>query len=1127
MQEKQKGRCIYCGGEVLYDSGDSGRSLVRCDWCGQTLAVAGFENELTRMKAAIAEGEQAKKDLAAAKEAEQEARQRLNQVLTGFDELSASQKHEEETAEQIKAAFAEDAVVQSAMMDLLAAIRTEAADGRDVLGDLLGALTRGQQDAGLRLTALQNLSGEILKAQKDFGAQLSLQTEIYNRLQAAGADIKKSQELLQSLMAWFQTANDDECARLEQIASSSASILQNQKEAADQLSRLQTAADQTQKTIRDFESHYTRDRLEELCQLYHQAENFQLDRDYDKAADYYRQVITKGGQDAEVLWRLLLCHYCITYRKNDAGEPVPTILYPDLTDPEEMSVRRELASAMGGSENRRIYETELARIDGILDEYRLASQEAAYDFDVFLSVRQEKDGHFTKDSDVASDLYDFLTSRGLRVFNSRRVVLPVGKSYEPYIISALLSAKVMIVVGSSADNMNSQWVKDEWSRFQWLQKREKKQHGKTDRRLLCYLTGGMRPEQIPRSLGTGRQAVVDGVKAHEQLTELLEEMPVLGKRNAVKRQTPAEDSFEKVAGQMTVWLYNGKFDKVRERYQELNESGKHLEQVKLHLFALCAENQIDDISKLAKLKKDLSQERLFQLAQKLSSGEEKDELQRILRENQAYQAQMTKETEEKKRPEKTDPKKKPTKTAGKDEPIKGTVKPKTTDGPKKDPEEPGNTDDNKKRFPIYYILVPVLAICLVIGFALSRGGSGPKTAETEAPKEAVELSTETEAPAFVESQVETASADKATSSEKERTIIDNALTEIAGATTNQAAANVAISLINDIYVQTWTEDTEAQCIAARTVWDHLTEEQKKLVNKEYPDYFGTDTGDASLDDPRNADEIGEMELLVVSFGTSDNSSRVQDIGSIEEMLQAAYPDVDVRRAFTSQIIINHIFARDGEQIDNVEQALQRAVDNGVKKLMVLPTLLLPGAEYDELTATVEQYEHLFDSVAIASPLLADGDSLNDVAEAFITAAAHNLGAEKLDPDIALVLIGHGTSHTAKSIYNNMQKQIRELGYNNVFIGTLDGEPEGTGCEDIVAVVAEAGYQEVILRPLMITAGAHAMKQISGDQEDSWLSRFSHSGYFNTYNCQAGGIGTIFEIKEIFLGTAGVMLDEVK
>ena len=156
---------------------------------------------------------------------------------------------------------------------------------------------------------------------------------------------------------------------------------------------------------------------------------------------------------------------------------------------------------------------------------------------------------------------------------------------------------------------------------------------------------------------------------------------------------------------------------------------------------------------------------------------------------------------------------------------------------------------------------------------------------------------------------------------------------------DQAAADNVAQLIDDIYVQTYTDDTYENCEKAKEAWDALTDAQKELVEGEFadPDYFGRDTGDASLDDPLNADEIGENEILVVSFGTSFNDSRAKDIGGIEKAIAEAYPDWSVRRAFTAQIIINHIYARDGEKIDNVEQALQRAVDNGVKNLVVQPT----------------------------------------------------------------------------------------------------------------------------------------------------------------------------------------------
>ena len=148
--------------------------------------------------------------------------------------------------------------------------------------------------------------------------------------------------------------------------------------------------------------------------------------------------------------------------------------------------------------------------------------------------------------------------------------------------------------------------------------------------------------------------------------------------------------------------------------------------------------------------------------------------------------------------------------------------------------------------------------------------------------------------------------------------------EPAGKTDAELAAECA-ALIDAIYVQERTDETDAQCAAAKAAWDALTDAQKELVEGEEadPDYFGRDTGDASKDNPRNADEIGENELLVVSFGTSFNDSRAEDIGGIEAALEAAFPDWSVRRAFTAQIIINHVQARDGEKIDNMQQAMMR------------------------------------------------------------------------------------------------------------------------------------------------------------------------------------------------------------
>ena len=347
---------------------------------------------------------------------------------------------------------------------------------------------------------------------------------------------------------------------------------------------------------------------------------------------------------------------------------------------------------------------------------------------------------------------------------------------------------------------------------------------------------------------------------------------------------------------------------------------------------------------------------------------------------------------------------------------------------------------------------------------------------------------------------------------------------------DQAAADEVAALIDAIYVQKRTEDTDAQCAAARAAWDALTDAQKELVEGKFadPDYFGRDTGDASADDTLNADNIGENELLVVSFGTSFNESRAMDIGGIEKKLQESYPDWSVRRAFTAQIIINHVQARDNQKIDNMDQALQRAVDNHVKNLIIQPTHLMHGAEYDELKDAAAAYADQFEKIVIAEPLLGQvgsevsetNDDKKAVAEAVTAAAVEKAGYGSLDEaaedGTAFVLMGHGTSHAAKITYDQMQTQMQDLGYANVFIGTVEGEPEDTACEAVIEAVKDGGYKKVVLRPLMVVAGDHANNDMAGDEEDSWKSMFTASGHFDSVDCQIEGMGRIDAIEEIYV-----------
>ena len=345
----------------------------------------------------------------------------------------------------------------------------------------------------------------------------------------------------------------------------------------------------------------------------------------------------------------------------------------------------------------------------------------------------------------------------------------------------------------------------------------------------------------------------------------------------------------------------------------------------------------------------------------------------------------------------------------------------------------------------------------------------------------------------------------------------------------EAAAHVA-ELIDAIYVQTRTDETDAQCEEAKKAWDALTDAQKELVEGEEadPDYFGRDTGDASLDDPLNADDIGENEILVVSFGTSFNDSRAKDIGGIEKAIAKAFPDFSVRRAFTAQIIINHVQARDGEKIDNVDQALDRAVANGVKNLVVQPTHLMHGAEYDELMESVEKYADKFESVIVSEPLLGevgadesvtnnDKDTVSKevVAEAIKDAGFADIDAAEED-GTAFVFLGHGTSHKAKVTYSQMNTVMKDLNYSNMFIGTVEGEPEETEVEAVIEAIGDAGYKNVILRPLMVVAGDHANNDMAGDDDDSWKSLFEATGKFASIDCQIAGLGRIESIQQIYV-----------
>lgn len=277
-----------------------------------------------------------------------------------------------------------------------------------------------------------------------------------------------------------------------------------------------------------------------------------------------------------------------------------------------------------------------------------------------------------------------------------------------------------------------------------------------------------------------------------------------------------------------------------------------------------------------------------------------------------------------------------------------------------------------------------------------------------------------------------------------------------------------------------------------------------------------DTGDASLDNPRNQDEIGEKELLVVSFGTSYNDNRRQTIGAIEAAMETAFPDYSVRRAFTSQIILDKVRDRDGVAMDNVQQALDRAVDNGVQTLIIQPTHLMNGLEYNELVDTAAQYADAFQHLAIGQPLLTDQADFDAVAAAITQATA-----QYDDGKTAICFMGHGTEADSNTVYTTMQDLLTQKGHANYYIGTVEAEPS---LDTVLSAVQKGSYERVVLLPLMIVAGDHANNDMAGDEADSWKSTFTAAGY--EVECLLTGLGELEAIQQLFVDHAQQAMDSL-
>lgn len=313
-----------------------------------------------------------------------------------------------------------------------------------------------------------------------------------------------------------------------------------------------------------------------------------------------------------------------------------------------------------------------------------------------------------------------------------------------------------------------------------------------------------------------------------------------------------------------------------------------------------------------------------------------------------------------------------------------------------------------------------------------------------------------------------------------------------------------------------TSATEAST-ADDTTAEDTTAAESTTEPAEVDDEENYDTGDASLDNPRNQDEIGENELLVLSFGTSFNDSRRLTIGAIEESLEKAFPDYSVRRGFTANIIIDHVKRRDNEVIDDVKEALERAQKNGVKNLVVQPTHLMDGLEYNDIVNEIAGYSDAFEKVAIGKPLFTTDDDFKRVENAIV-----DWTKDYDDGKTAICFMGHGTEAESNGVYAKMQELLTADGHTNYFIGTVEASPS---VEDVLEKVKAGGYEKVVLEPLMVVAGDHANNDMAGDEEDSWKSVFEAEGY--EVKCLLRGLGENEEIRKLYVEHAQAAVDSIK
>ena len=608
MKMSYKEKCPNCEAEIYYSDNEK---LIKCTSCGNTLVVAEFVREQQKIEQQLAEGETAKAELAKAKQEKQKAQEALCETVQALDGIQKDQHAQRETLEQLLDSQHADRSLHDNILLLLQTIQGEQRDENGFLNHLLYNIGAEQKTADEKLESISNIAAQLRQNQNNTEKMISVLNE---HLSVSDREKKK---LIDEYIEWQNNVHKEDVERLERIQNSSNSILNALKKMDDEIDRTHTEISKVEDAVKGFESKWETDRRKKLIAKYKTAEKLQRERRFDEAQKYYQDVLINGGQDPEVYWRVLMCHYCIEYQRDDEGKEIPTILYPDLSDPNEVMERINLLEILDSTDRelREYYYIKLKAIDTILDKYRRWQYKLQYD--VFISVKQTDKAngkkHPTDDYKVGLKLYDYLTSLGLKVFNSEKTKGPAGEEWEPYILAALMSARVMIVVGTRSEYMESQWVKNEWTRYQWLQKLEKDQNKK--RLLFCYLSGGMTAEQLPKGLNPSIEAIVEGIGVQTELFNSLKGVfPQIEQKSKVEYIYPnANAGIESIRQRMSNWLAYGKYDRVIEEHQKIIDEGIYSQDVFIGLCYICAKHKLSQVSMLETANIDLSQDEIIQI----------------------------------------------------------------------------------------------------------------------------------------------------------------------------------------------------------------------------------------------------------------------------------------------------------------------------------------------------------------------------------------------------------------------------------------------------------------------------------------------------------------------------------